>query len=117
MKFLIDVNASRSLGNRLLKIGYDVAYVSDIDPRMEDGTILEWAVREQRVIVTTDSDFEQMIWQQQKTHCGILRLENVPRREREELLEDALQYHSQDLLEGKIVIALRNKFRIRQPFD
>jgi predicted nuclease of predicted toxin-antitoxin system len=117
VKFLIDVNASRALGNWLLEKGYDVAYVSDINPQMEDEAILEWAVREQLIIVTTDNDFEQIIWQRQKSHCGILRLENLPRQEREVLLEDALQYHSQDLLEGKIVIALRNKFRIRQAFD
>ena len=59
----------------------------DIEPQMEDEKILEWAVREQRIIVTTDNDFEQMIWQQQKSHCGILRLENVPRKEREVLLK------------------------------
>jgi predicted nuclease of predicted toxin-antitoxin system len=117
VKFLIDVNASRSLGNWLVFKGYDVVYVSDIDPKMEDETILEWAVREQRVILTTDNDFEQMIWQQQKSHGGILRLENLPRKERETLLEDVLKYYTQDLLEGKIVIALRNKFRIRQAFD
>ena len=117
MKFLIDVNASRFLGNSLVAKGYDVVYVSDVDPKMIDEEILEWSVREQRVIITTDSDFEQMIWQQQKPHCGILRLENVPRKERATLLEDALRYYSQDLLEGKIVIALRNKFRLRKGFD
>lgn len=117
MKFLIDVNASRSLGNCLASKGYDVAYVSDIEPKMEDEKILEWAVQEQRIIVTTDNDFEQMVWQQQKSHCGILRLENVPCKEREVLLKDTLQYHSQDLRAGKIVIALRNKFRIRQRFN
>jgi predicted nuclease of predicted toxin-antitoxin system len=117
VKFLVDVNASRSLGNHLVSKGYDVVYVSDLDPKMEDEDILKWAVREQRIISTTDRDFEQMIWQQQKLHCGILRLENVPRAEREILLEDVLQYHSQDLLKGKIVIALRNKFRIRKGFD
>ena len=58
-----------------------------------------------------------MIWQQQKSHCGILRLENVPRKEREVLLKDTLQYYIHDLRAGKIVIALRNKFRIRQNFN
>ena len=62
MKFLIDVNASRSLGNRLVAQGYDVAYVGEVDPKMIDEDILAWAVREQRVILTTDNDFEQMIW-------------------------------------------------------
>jgi predicted nuclease of predicted toxin-antitoxin system len=117
VKFLIDVNASRSLGNQLIEKGHDVAFVRDIDPQMEDEAILEWAIRENRVIVTTDNDFEQMIWQRQKYHCGILRLENLPREPRKSLLEDVLQYHERDLLEGKIVIALRNKFRIRKAFD
>ncbi|MBP0028301.1 MAG: DUF5615 family PIN-like protein [Roseofilum sp. Guam] len=31
---------------------------------MSDGDILDWAVREQRIIITTDSDFEQLIWLQ-----------------------------------------------------
>ena len=117
MKFLIDVNASHFLGNRLVVQGHDVAYVGEVNPKMIDEDILAWAVREQRVILTTDNDFEQMIWQQQKPHYGILRLENVPRREREVLLDDALKHHSQDLLEGKIVIALQNKFRIRKGFN
>ncbi len=56
MKFLIDVNASRSLGNRLVAQGYDVAYVSEVDSKMVDEEILAWAVREQRVILTTDID-------------------------------------------------------------
>jgi predicted nuclease of predicted toxin-antitoxin system len=117
VKFLIDVNASRFLGNQLIEKGFDVAFVRDINPQMEDETILEWAVRENRIIVTTDNDFEQMIWQRQKSHCGILRLENLPRKQRETLLDDVLHYHDRDLREGKIVIALRNKFRIRKAFD
>jgi predicted nuclease of predicted toxin-antitoxin system len=76
--------------------------------------ILEWAVAEQRIIVTTDNDFEQMIWQQRKRHCGVLRLENLPREARKVLLIDALKLHNEDLLNGRIVIAIKNKFRIRQ---
>ena len=45
MKFLIDVNVSRSLGNRLVAKGYDVAHVSDVDLKMIDEDILAWAVR------------------------------------------------------------------------
>jgi hypothetical protein len=36
VKFLIDVNASRSLGNSLIAKGYDVVFVRDIDAQMED---------------------------------------------------------------------------------
>lgn len=113
MKFLIDVNASYTLGNWLKEIGHDVIYVSDTDSKMADEDILEWAVAEDRIIVTTDNDFEQIIWQQKKLHRGILRLENLPRVERKTLLLDALTLHGQDLLNHRIVIATKNKFRIR----
>ena len=113
MKFLIDVNASRTLGDWLKQMGHDVIYVTDTDPQMSDEKILDWAVVSGRIIVTTDNDFEQMIWQQRKSHCGILRLENLPREQRKTLLMDALKLHSEDLSDGKIVIAMKNKFRIR----
>ncbi|WGV27702.1 DUF5615 family PIN-like protein [Halotia branconii] len=117
MKFLIDVNASHTLGSGLgsglQEMGHDVVYVSDTDPKMIDEHILEWAVAEQRIIVTTDNDFEQMIWQQRKCHCGVLRLENLPSEVRKVLLIDVLKLHSEDLFNGRIVIAMKNKFRIR----
>lgn len=115
MKFLIDVNASRTLGQWLTELGYDVAFVRDCNPEMKDEEILKWAVEKNRIIVTTDNDFEQMIWQQGKLHCGVLRLENLPRTQREILLKDALKYHYQDLEIGAIVIASTTKFRIRKP--
>ncbi|CCQ54155.1 DUF5615 family PIN-like protein [Crocosphaera watsonii] len=62
MDFLIDVNASRNLGNVLISQGHDVAFVTDIDPEISDENILQWVVREKRVIITTDKDFEQLIW-------------------------------------------------------
>jgi len=81
---------------------------------MSDDEILNWAVRERRIIVTTDNDFEEMIWRQGKYHCGILRLENLPRTERLTLLNEVLDRHAEDLEAGAIVIALRAKFRIRK---
>jgi predicted nuclease of predicted toxin-antitoxin system len=81
---------------------------------MSDDKILSWAVRERRIIVTTDNDFEEMIYRQGKLHCGVLRLENLPRSERMTLLNDALDSHVKDLEAGAIVIALRTKFRIRK---
>ena len=63
----------------------------------------------------TDNDFEEMIWRQGKPHCGVLRLENLPRSERIVLLRDALDCHSRDLESGAVVIALSTKFRVRKP--
>lgn len=64
--------------------------------------------------MTTDKDFEEMIWRQGKSHCGVLRLENLPRQERLELIHDVLDRHSDDLEAGAIVIASSTKFRVRK---
>ena len=118
MKFLVDVNASGALSQWLREQGHVVVLVSNRDSRMPDEDILRWAVEEQciiRIIVTTDSDFEQMIWRQAKSHCGVLRLESLPRDERKNLLKDTLDLHGKDLGNGAIVIADSKKFRVRIP--
>ena len=114
MNFLLDVNASGAVASWLIQLGHGVFEVGQKDPRMSDNEILSWAVRESRIIVTTDNDFEEMIWRQGKPHCGILRLENLPRSERIALLQDVLDCHSLDLESGAIVIALSSKIRVRK---
>lgn len=117
MKFLLDVNISHALGHYLTEMGHDVVLVAEHDPRMADDDILAWANREQRIIMTTDQDFEEKIWREQRPHCGVLRLENVPRAERKALLIYVLNCHSDELLAHAIVIALRRKIRIRSKVD
>ena len=114
MKFLTDVNASGTLARWLIQQNHDVVKVSEKNPRMTDEEILSWAMSESRIIVTTDKDFEEMIWRQQKPHCGVLRMENLPRRERLKLMQDVLDRHSDDLEVGAIVIASSTKFRVRK---
>ena len=114
MRFLLDVNASGLLSIFLLEAGHDVACVSHVNSRMTDSEILTWAVREERIIITTDSDFEQMIWLEGRVHCGVLRLENLPRLERMALFQDVLVSYAQDLEAGAVVIATQQKVRVRR---
>lgn len=114
MNFLTDVNASGVLARWLVEMGHDVSVVGDKNPKMTDDEILTWAVDEQRIIITTDKDFEEMVWRERKLHCGILRLENLPRAERKLLLEEALELYSRELSAGTIIIAQKKKFRIRK---
>lgn len=114
MKFLLDVNVGGTSASFLIRQNHDVIEVSNENPRMTDEDILSWALSEKRIIVTTDKDFEEMIWRQRKTHCGVLRLENLPRKERLELLRDALIRYARDLEAGAIVIATTTKYRVRK---
>jgi len=82
---------------------------------MNDEDVLAWACSEQRVVVTTDKGFEDLIWREGRSHSGVLRLENVPRSQRLNLLEQSLTTHRTDLESGSIVVALRKKSRVRRP--
>ncbi len=61
MKVLIDVSAGYSVGQAFAECGHDVLYVRDRDPRMPDIDILSWANVEQRIVVTQDKDFGELV--------------------------------------------------------
>lgn len=115
MRFLLDVNASGSLAEFLLEKGHNVKRVSERDIRMSDHLILKWAVKERRIIVTTDKDFEAMVWRENRSHAGIIRLENLPRKDRLILLARILIKYKDAIEEGAILIATQQKVRIRHP--
>lgn len=116
MRFLTDVNASGAVAGWLETLRHDVARVSERDPRLSDDEILRWAMEEGRVLVTTDKDFEEMIWRSRRGHRGVLRLENLPRAQRGALLLDVLGRHGEDLEQGAIVIATTRRVRVRRPW-
>lgn len=115
MKFLLDVNVSRTTAEWLAQLGHEAACVADTDCRMSDDGILAWAVRESGVIITTDLDLEEMIWLESRPHCGVLRLENLPRSPRQQLLASTLADYGKELADGAIVIAAHRHIRVRRP--
>jgi predicted nuclease of predicted toxin-antitoxin system len=92
MKFLVDVNASGFLSQWLRDLGHDVSEVRQSDPGMTDSDILQWAEAELRIIITTDIDFEEMIWRERRKHCGLIRLENLPRPTTDRARDSSIQF-------------------------
>ena len=114
MRFLVDACGGYTVAEELRVQGHDVIFVGAIDPRLEDEPILHWAVQEQRIVITTDKDFEELVYRKGQPHCGILRLANVRIAQRLPLLREALSRHGPDLGPGVIVIAELKKIRIRR---
>jgi len=59
MKFIVDAQLPRRLANELAAAGHDVVHTLDfpLGNRTPDNEIADLAVREQRVVITKDSDF------------------------------------------------------------
>ena len=79
MKFLVDMGVGKKVENWLKGNGFDVLSVRDIDSRAKDSQILRWAIDQQRMIITMDKDFGELVYNSGKHHAGvlILRLEDA----------------------------------------
>ena len=70
LKFLVDVGVGKKVEHWLIEHGYGISSVRDINPRMLDSEILKIAVSENRMIITMDKDFGELVY-----NSGLLHTE------------------------------------------
>ena len=88
MKFLIDRCAGRLLADWLRKQGHDVIESRELGPDPGDRALLDWADKQARILVTIDTDFGELIYLENLPHAGLVRLPDVPVRERQLIIQD-----------------------------
>jgi predicted nuclease of predicted toxin-antitoxin system len=69
------------------------------------------ATREDRILVTIDTDFGRMVHGGAK-HAGLLRLPDVPAAARIELLADVLRRHGEELSSHSVITVKNGRIRI-----
>lgn len=74
MKFVADENVDNSLVQRLRELGHDVLSASETLATAPDELILEHANRDQRILITSDKDFGELVYRNHSVHSGILLL-------------------------------------------
>ena len=111
MKFLVDRCAGHRLAEWLRQAGHDVVEVRERRPDPGDQAVLAWAVSEERIVVTIDTDFGELIFAHYLPHCGLVRLPDVPADQRIALMGRVLTAYSDDL-EAKPIVTIRGQ-RIR----
>lgn len=73
LKFLIDENVGQSIIRYLKENGYDVIVTADRELNgREDRFLLEYAFRENRIIVTNDKDFGYLVYHQNLPARGVI---------------------------------------------
>jgi predicted nuclease of predicted toxin-antitoxin system len=115
MRFLVDRCAGRRLAEWLRTEGYDVVESRALGPDPGDTALLSMAVQDARKLVTIDSDFGLLIFAGGATHCGMVRLPDVPAAERIALMKQVLDRHSVDLENGAIITVKGNRIRVTHP--
>jgi len=114
MKFLVDMGVGKKVESWLKRNGFDVLSVRDIDSRAKDSQILRWAVDQQRMIISMDKDFGELVYNSGKHHAGvlILRLEDADGETKVEITKKILaEYY--DKIESHFCVFQNGKLRIR----
>lgn len=74
MKFLVDECTGTSVLACLRDAGYDTVAGADVMPEADDEDILDYAVAEDRIVVTNDKDFGEMVFRSGRVHRGVVLL-------------------------------------------
>ena len=112
MRFLIDRCAGRLLADWLRTQGHDVVESRELGPDPGDRALLDWAAQEARILITIDTDFGELIYLENLPHAGLVRLPDVPARERQLILQDLLTRYESELQNAAIITVRGGRIRI-----
>ncbi len=115
MKFLLDVCvSSRSLEAFLAGAGHDVLSAVAIDPRASDERLLALALEDERVLVTEDKDFGELVFVRKLPHGPIVRLVELTVDEQVTGMREVLELRAGELVGPVIVTVTRGRIRMRR---
>lgn len=111
----MDGCAGRRLAEWLREEGHDVIEADRLGPDPGDTALLEMAASSNRVLITIDTDFGELIYRQGQDHAGLVRIPDVPVEQRIALLAEAIGRY-RPALENRAIITIRGgRIRISHP--
>ena len=114
MKFLADECCDTGLVASLRKDGHDVLYVTEKKAGAIDDEILSDAWKEERILITEDKDFGELVYRFKKPTHGIvfLRVDVNERHIKWSRLKRLIDDH-ETKLQGHLTVVDAKKFRFR----
>jgi predicted nuclease of predicted toxin-antitoxin system len=117
MRFLADMGVSRQVVEWLRSGSHDAIHLRDEGlQRLPNGEIFQKAGREQRIVLTFDLDFGEILAASggQIISVVLFRLRNTRAEFVIQRLDDVLNRTSDDLLKGAIVVVEDGRHRVRK---
>ena len=115
MRFLVDRCAGTRLAEWLRSNGHDVVEARELGPDPGDRALLEIAEAADRVLVTIDTDFGELIHLHDVPHAGLVRLPDVPAVQRIGLMAELVNRHREALETRSIVTVRGGRVRVSRP--
>ena len=114
MRFLADECCDTGLVSSLRGDGHDVIYVLERKPGVSDDEVLIEAYNEERILITEDKDFGELVYRLKKPSRGIVLIRmDVKERHMKWLRLKKLIENYEERLAGHFVVIDTQKFRFR----
>jgi predicted nuclease of predicted toxin-antitoxin system len=116
VKLLADEGVDAGIVARLRSAGHDVVYVAELSPGITDDAVLELANADERILMTADKDFGELVFRLRRATVGVLlvRLAGMPSEGRAEAITQAIEVHG-DQMAGAFTVLSPGLVRIRPP--
>ena len=115
MKFLLDVcAASHRMHATLTDLGHDVLSALESAPRATDEELLAIAIEQQRVLITEDKDFGELVFVRRLPHPCIIRFVGMSVAEKVAAMRDLIEYHADAMYERSMIVVTQSRVRIRR---
>jgi predicted nuclease of predicted toxin-antitoxin system len=114
LRFLVDVNIGVAVADSLRDSGHDVTFAGDVDWRLPDRDMLSLAHGEQRIILTMDTDFGDLVYHSQQPHAGVLllRMPGANRDTKVQVVQEIVNRYG-DQLPSHFCVYRQGRLRIR----
>lgn len=106
MKFLADEGIEGLIVERFRQEGYDIKYIVEMERGIGDDEVLSIAREEDRILITRDKDFGELVYLLKKLHAGIIlnRLAGLPTSKKAEIVLQVIKTYSEELYGSFTVI-------------
>jgi predicted nuclease of predicted toxin-antitoxin system len=109
---LADENISNKVVNALRSKGMDIIPIKELTAGVSDEAVLEAANRQNRVLITFDSDFGELIFRQKLKARGVILLKFTP-KSTQQVVEITLKVlKTQAKIEDHFLVVKEKKIRV-----
>lgn len=115
MRFVADENVQRTVVEGLRRRGHDVRHIREEMPGITDDAVLDVANADGAVLLTYDTDFGELVFQQRRVGTGVIlvRLPGVAPAQVADLVAAVIDARGEEIGHAFTVIAAQG-VRVRQ---
>jgi len=113
VRLILDTCISGGVADELRQAEHDVIWTGDWPQDPGDDEILEFAFRENRILITLDKDFGTLAILHKRPHAGMLRLVNWATKDQPQVCLKVLHQYETELQANSILTVEPGHIRIR----